>query len=41
MSPKVKPAWIKLMNQYKARILKGTLKVPSCLKGTSGCVHGA
>jgi basic membrane protein A len=41
MSPKVKPAWIKLMNQYKARILKGTLKVPSCLKGTSGCAHGA
>ena len=41
MSPKVKPAWIKLMNQYKAQILKGKLKPPSCLKGTAGCVHGA
>jgi basic membrane protein A len=41
MSPKVKPAWIKLMNQYKARILKGKLKPPSCLKGTAGCKHGA
>jgi basic membrane protein A len=41
MSPKVKPAWIKLMNQYKARILHGKLKVPSCLKGTAGCQHGA
>jgi len=33
MSPKVKPAWIKTMNQFKARILKGTLKVPSKCKG--------
>jgi ABC-type Fe3+/spermidine/putrescine transport system ATPase subunit len=41
MSPKVKPAWIKLMNQYKARILKGKLKPPSCLNGTAGCKHGA
>jgi basic membrane protein A and related proteins len=41
MSPKVKPAWIKLMNQYKAQILHGKLKVPSCLKGTAGCQHGA
>ena len=41
MSPKVKPAWIKLMNQYKAQMLKGKLKPPSCLKGTAGCVNGA
>ena len=33
MSPAVKPAWIKLMNQYKAKILKGKLKVPSACKG--------
>ena len=32
MSPKVKPAWIKLMNKYKAQILKGKLKPPSVLK---------
>jgi basic membrane protein A and related proteins len=31
MSPKVKPAWIKVMNQFKAKILKGTLKPPSVL----------
>ena len=29
MSPKVKPAWIKTMNQFKTKILKGTLKPPS------------
>jgi hypothetical protein len=28
------------MNQYRAKILKGTLKPPSCLKGP-GCPHGA
>ncbi len=33
MSPQVKPAWIKLMNQFKARILKGTLKPPAVCKG--------
>jgi len=33
MSPKVKPAWIKLMNQFKTKILKGKLKVPSVCKG--------
>jgi basic membrane protein A and related proteins len=27
-SPKVKPAWIKLMNQYKAKIISGKLKPP-------------
>jgi len=31
MSPKVKPAWIKLMNKYKAKILSGKLKPPSVL----------
>jgi basic membrane protein A len=41
MSPKVKPAWIKVMNKYKKQILKGKLKPPSCLKGTTGCTHGA
>jgi basic membrane protein A and related proteins len=34
MSPKVKPAWIKLMNQFKTKILKGKLKVPAV------CKHG-
>ena len=33
MSPKVKPAWIKVMNQFKAKILKGTLKVPAACGG--------
>ena len=33
MSPKVKPAWIKTMNQFKKKILNGTLKVPSKCKG--------
>ena len=33
MSPKVKPAWIKLMNQFRARILKGKLKPPAVCKG--------
>jgi basic membrane protein A len=33
MSPKVKPAWIKVMNQYKAKILSGKLKVPSKCAG--------
>jgi basic membrane protein A len=40
MSPKVKPAWIKLMNQFKTEILSGKLKPPSCLKGP-GCPNGA
>jgi basic membrane protein A len=31
MSPTVKPAWIKLMNKYKAQIIKGTLKPPAVL----------
>jgi basic membrane protein A len=29
ISPKVKPAWITLMNSYKAKIIKGTLKPPA------------
>ena len=33
MSPKVKPAWIKVMNQFKAKILKGKLKVPAVCAG--------
>jgi basic membrane protein A len=33
MSPKVKPAWIKTMNQFKKKILNGKLKVPSKCKG--------
>jgi basic membrane protein A len=33
MSPKVKPAWIKQMNQFKANILKGKLKPPTA------CAH--
>jgi len=33
MSPKVKPAWIKTMNQFKAKILHGKLKVPSVCAG--------
>jgi basic membrane protein A and related proteins len=33
MSPKVKPAWIKTMNQFKAKILHGKLKVPSKCAG--------
>jgi basic membrane protein A and related proteins len=33
MSPKVKPAWIKLMKQYKTKILKGKLKPPSVCSG--------
>jgi basic membrane protein A and related proteins len=33
MSPKVKPAWIKLMNQFKAKILKGKLKPPAVCSG--------
>jgi basic membrane protein A and related proteins len=33
MSPAVKPAWIKLMNQFKAKILKGTLKPPAVCSG--------
>ena len=41
ISPKVPKSWIKLMNSYKAKMIKGTLKPPSCLKGTKGCVHGA
>jgi basic membrane protein A len=33
MSPKVKPAWIKTMNQFKAKILHGKLKVPAVCAG--------
>jgi len=33
MSPKVKPAWIKTMNQFKKKILNGTLKIPTKCKG--------
>jgi basic membrane protein A len=40
MSPKVKPAWIKLMNTFKSKILHGKLKLPTCLKGTKGCKNG-
>ena len=29
ISPKAKPSWITLMNQYKAQIIKGTLKPPA------------
>jgi basic membrane protein A len=32
ISPKVKPAWITLMNTYKAKIIKGTLKPPATFK---------
>jgi basic membrane protein A len=32
ISPKVKPSWIKLMNTFKAKIIKGTLKPPAVLK---------
>jgi basic membrane protein A len=39
-SPKVKPAWIKLMNKYKTQIIKGKLKIPTCLKGSKGCKNG-
>jgi basic membrane protein A and related proteins len=31
ISPKVKPAWIKLMNSYKAKIIKGKLKIPTAI----------
>jgi basic membrane protein A len=31
ISPNVPASWIKLMNQYRARIVAGTLKVPSAL----------
>jgi basic membrane protein A len=31
ISPTVKPAWIKLMNSYKAKIIKGKLKPPAVL----------
>jgi basic membrane protein A len=40
MSPKVKPAWIKLMLKYKSQILHGKLKLPTCLKGSKGCKNG-
>ena len=40
ISPKVKPAWIKQMNTFKTRIIKGKLKPPACLKG-KGCPKGA
>jgi basic membrane protein A and related proteins len=33
MSPKVKPAWIKQMNQFKTKILKGKLKPPAVCSG--------
>ena len=32
ISPSCPPAFIKLMNSYKAKIIAGTLKVPSALK---------
>jgi basic membrane protein A and related proteins len=32
INPSVKPAWIKLMNQYKAQIIAGTLNPPAVLK---------
>jgi len=32
ISPKVPKSWITLMNSYKAKIIAGTLKVPSALK---------
>ncbi len=32
MSPKVKPAWIKLMNVFRAKIITGKLKPPAVLK---------
>jgi basic membrane protein A len=32
INPQVKPAWITLMNQYKAKIIAGTLKPPAVLK---------
>lgn len=32
ISPSVPASWVKLMNSYKARIIAGTLKVPSALK---------
>jgi basic membrane protein A and related proteins len=32
ISPSASPAWVKLMNSYKAKIIAGTLKVPSALK---------
>jgi basic membrane protein A len=41
ISPKVPKSWIKLMNTYKTKIIKGKLTPPSCLKGTKGCKHGA
>jgi basic membrane protein A len=31
-SPKVKPAWIKLMNSYKSKIIHGKLKIPTVVK---------
>jgi basic membrane protein A len=40
ISPKVPKSWIKLMNSYKTKIIKGKLKPPACLKG-KGCPHGA
>jgi basic membrane protein A len=40
ISPKVPKSWIKLMNSYKAQIIKGKLKPPACLKG-KGCPKGA
>jgi basic membrane protein A and related proteins len=32
ISPKVKPAWIKLMNTFKSKIIHGKLKPPATLK---------
>jgi basic membrane protein A len=32
MSPKVKPAWVTLMNKYKQQIIAGTLKPPAACK---------
>jgi basic membrane protein A and related proteins len=39
MSKKVKPAWIKLMKQYKTKILKGKLKPPTTCPGGK-CTSG-
>ena len=40
ISHKVPKSWIKLMNSYKTKIIKGKLKPPACLKG-KGCPKGA
>jgi basic membrane protein A and related proteins len=40
ISPKVPKSWIKLMNQFKAKIIHHKLTPPACLKG-KGCPKGA